>query len=315
MTERARQEPVLLPDTRDLLEEIRRCTGVPVEVRADPSVRGHGRAVYAATDIDTSRHLILYDPKFESFLDHLGGHECGHLVRFACASSVDRVVPVLTSDKRYELTLQLLPEIERLIRAGLPEGAVAEVLPIWLGGTVAQLQNTPADIHIERWLHREFPGLRAVQERSIASMAREYHQVLQPQVERCTPRLLWEASNAMNYAYLKSMADLMERPDFVRPYLRTQAASIGRELLEVLDGSADIGLAGDRLMSDRWAERLRLRGWLNWTLVDRLPVEARRIWRTGGGAITWTENVMLGRPNGKSAGPSAVQSWSGSGRQ
>jgi hypothetical protein len=284
MTERPRHEPTLHHDTRELLEEIRRCSGVPVELRADSSVRGHGRAVYRASDSDTSRHLILFDPKFERFLDHLVAHECGHIVRFSCASRSERAVPVLSRDLRQDLTRQLLPEIERLVQAGLPDGAVAQVLPIWLGGTIAQLQNTPADIHIERWLHRELPELRTIQERSIADMAREYHQVLEPAVEACTPASLWKASNAMNYAYLAAMSELLARPDFIRPYRGTEAESTGRELLRLLDDRDDVGFVGDRLLADEWSKMLGLDGWLQWTPIDRLPTEAQTAWRTGGGA-------------------------------
>ncbi|MBI5263600.1 MAG: hypothetical protein HY852_17465 [Bradyrhizobium sp.] len=257
---------------------------MPVELRADPSVRGHGRAVYRASDPDTSRQLILYDPRFERFLDHLVAHECGHIARFACASPADCVVPVLTRVHRRDLARQLLPEIERLIEAGLPEGAVAAVLPIWLGGTVAQLQNTPADIHIERWLHRTAPGLRGIQERSIADMALEYHQVLRPDVQACTPRQLWNASNAMNYAYLNAMSELLQRPEFIRPYRGTEAERTGRVLLSALDAVDDVGFVGDRSLSDRWATMLGLDGWLHWKRVDDVTTETRGAEPRQGGA-------------------------------
>jgi hypothetical protein len=279
MKERSHEPELnLLPDTRDLIDEIQRATGLPVEIRADSTIRGHGRAVYAASDPDTSRHLILYDPQFDGFIDHLVAHECGHLVRYACASPAERVVPVLTRDQRRTLTQQILPDIEDLIDRGLPERAVAEVLPIWLGGTIAQLQNTPADIHIERWLHREFPGLRRTQTRSVESMAREYHLVLRPEVRSCTPRALWEASNAMNYAYLKALGVVMGREDLVQPYRGSRAESAGAALLRMLDAVPDTGFQGDRSLSDRWAQQLALEGLLNWTRVDRLPEAARHLW-------------------------------------
>src|SRR6478672_571683 len=102
MKERQRRDepPSLLPETRSLLDEIKRCTGCPVEVRADQSLRGYSRAVYVASDADSGRHLILYDPKHERFLDHLVAHECGHIVRLNAASASERQLPVMTVANR-----------------------------------------------------------------------------------------------------------------------------------------------------------------------------------------------------------------------
>lgn len=275
MTERARGDyPALLPETRGLLHEIRDLTGLPVDIQPDPSIRGKGRAVYIASDPSAERHRVLYDPKYERYLDHLVAHECGHIVRVAAASSSERIIAVMTSAQRYDAAIQLLPDIKKLLNRGvIRERYLEDLVPLWLHGTVSQLHNTPADIHIERWLHREFPSLRNVQEASLMSQAQEAHQVLDPSIEECTPRLIWDASNAMNYALMHAAGDLSGRDEFVAPYRGTHAEAVGTELLAMLESTPDTGLVGDRELSDRWADRLGLKGWLAWRRVDDLSAE------------------------------------------
>jgi hypothetical protein len=297
MKERHDREPArLLPDTQELLREIHDLTGLPVDVQCQPALRGKARAVYIACDPTAERHRILYDPKYERFLDHLVAHECGHIVRVAAASPSDRALPVMTSAQRYEASLQLLPGIEDLLERGIIQPEYLDtLLPLWLSGTVYQLHNTPADIHIERWLHREFPGLRKIQAASLMSQAREAHQVLGPEIELCTPRLVWDASNAMNYALMKSAMDLFGPEEFVRPYEGTKAEAVGTELLAMVDSTPDTGLVGDRQLSERFAERLGLKGWLTWRRIDDLPAEHWHIWEKDHASPVITRDERDGR--------------------
>src|SRR5713226_8796243 len=97
MKERERLEhSALLPETRGLLRTIEERTDRVVEIRAEPAIRGHARASYVVSDPDRSRHLILYDPRYASSLDHLIAHECGHIVRFAAGAAAEHLVPVAT---------------------------------------------------------------------------------------------------------------------------------------------------------------------------------------------------------------------------
>src|SRR3990170_7633783 len=123
----------LLPGTRHLVSEIERQSGRPIEIRAAPAIRGRGRAMYAVTDPDPTRHLILYDPAEARHLDHLVAHECGHVLRFARAGPEDKTVPIMTGERRAAAARQLLPELSRLEASGVPEGAIRDVLALWLG--------------------------------------------------------------------------------------------------------------------------------------------------------------------------------------
>ncbi len=264
-----------------MVKEIERDTGRPLEIQAEPRVRGKGRAIYAATDPDPTRHLILYDPSEAVYVDHLVAHECGHLRRFAEAGPKDRRVPVVSAEGRSAAARQFLPSISRLVESGIPEGAVAEMLPVWVGGTVSQLANTPSDVHIEEGLWQHYPGLRAKQRASLVHQVKLSHLGLRPVVAAFTPEPVWLASNAMNYVLAKSVARLLDMPDLTAPYRRSAVHSLGQALVDILDACPDTGLAGDRAISDLWADRLGMQDWFEWRTLDELPAGAKRSWEAG----------------------------------
>lgn len=274
----AHEHEALLPATQDLLHEVEAETGRLVEIRPDARVKDRGRAVYVATDPDPERHLILYDPDQAHHLDHLVAHECGHIVRFARARSFERRLPVLTAERRAAIARELLPGLGRLVNSGVPEGAIRDVLPMWLGGTIAQLADVPSDIRIERWIWKRYPALRQKQSLSLMEQADALALGLRPVVAAFTPDRIWHSSNAMSYTLVKAVSRLLSRPELTRPYRGTAAQGVGEELLAMVDVTPDEGLAGDRALSERWAEHLGILDWLEWRTLDSLPAGFRRVW-------------------------------------
>ena len=255
--------------------------------RGDRPARGHqgrpshsrpGRAIYLVTDPDPERHLIVFDPQEQPFLSHLIGHECGHILRFARAKPEDKTVPVMTGARRAKAIRQLLPDIQKLVERGVPEGAIAEVYSVWLSGTIAQLSDTPADMFIERWLWAEQPGLRRAQEASLRSQVTTLHLVNKPVVAAFTPESVWRASNAMNYALVKTISQLFQDRSLLRPYAGSQSQKLGEELFDMVDSSDDLGLAGDRRLSLQWAKHLGSQDWFEWRRRDELAPGFRHAW-------------------------------------
>jgi hypothetical protein len=272
------EQPPLLPETRRLLTEVGEETGRRVDITADAAIRGRGRAIYVVTDPDPERHLILYDPKEKPHLDHLVGHECGHILRFARAEPEDRTVPVMTGERRAKAIRQLLPDIRKLVDRGVPEGAIADVYSIWLSGTIAQLSDTPADMFIEWWLWSKHPALRRAQEASLRSQVKALHLVNRPVVAAFTPESVWRASNAMNYALVKTVSRLVSDRSLVKPYVRGPVQKLGEELFEMVEESEDLGLAGDRRLSLEWAKRMGFQDWFEWRRLNELAPGFRHAW-------------------------------------
>lgn len=270
--------PELLPATRRLIDDVERETGRPIVVRPDVRVAERGRALYAVTEDRRDRDLVLYDPEQVSFLDHLIGHEAGHILRFHRAAPEDRLVTVLPESGRRRALEQLYPEIERLIRSGLPMRALPDLIPLWLSGTVAQLSDTPSDIWIERWLWDEYPGLRDAQRASLEAQARMLGRVMGRQVEAVTPPTIWLTSNAMNFALLSTVSELLDEPVLLAPYRNSQVRRMGRWLLDAMPSSSEGGLAADRDTSWQWAELLNIPDWLDFQRLDELPPGSRHAW-------------------------------------
>lgn len=267
--EHGRPSDRLLPETQQLLDWVEASTGRPIEIRADPAIRSRGRAIYAVSDPDQSRQLVLYDPLYEQLKDHLIAHECGHIRMFAEAPVRDQVVPVMTVRSRRRAAEELGPDLERLVRKGLPDDAIRRALPIWLSGTVSQLVDTPADSEIERWLWTEWPGLRRVQESSLRDQAKLFRGALSPAVQSVTPTRIWEASNAMNGVLTSGYADLLGDTSLTLAY---QRAGFGRRRLEPLVSAlaGEFGLRNAQRASRAWAEHFGISDWFEWRSLDEV---------------------------------------------
>lgn len=257
----------LLPETKQLLLSVEQKTGRPVEVRRDAGIRLHARAVYVVTDPDRSRHLVLYDPIYEGFVDALIGHEVGHIFHFADASPSERIVPVITSTSRQVAHEDMAAFIHKLERRGLPSTDISEAFNVWTRAVVSQLADTPSDIRIERWLRDSSPRLRATQRAALLSLTNSHAEGMGKWVEEATPRKVWLASNAMSYALTKSISTLLAQPELLEQYKNTSVADLGEELLAIIDTEAK-SLAGDRAVSKRWAERMGFTEWFAWRQLD-----------------------------------------------
>lgn len=270
----------LMPETKALLQNIENQTGHQVEVRLDHAIRERGRAIYVVTDPNSEHHLVLVDPFYEQYLDHLVAHEAGHIIRFAESEPDSRLVPVFTGESVMAWTRQLLPEITSLVAKGLPAHAVGEVMPIWISGMVAQLSDTPSDINIECWIHDELPALRHIQEASLLNQIQTLHLVMLPSVAAVTPKSVFLASNAINYTLVHEVAAMLRRPDLLRPYRNTKAEEIGDLLLGLVSSgsSSKPSLASEREVSQLWAGQLGFSSWFEWRSLDSLPQNYRHAW-------------------------------------
>ena len=121
--------------------------------------------------------------------------------------------------------------------------------------------------------------IRDAQEASLLSQMKANAASMRPVVAAYTPRIVWTASNAMNYASAKAYARLLDRPELVRPYRRTATEKLGEELFKTFEEAPGDGLVFDRQVSDRWAERLGLSDWFEWTTLDLVSPEVRHAWQ------------------------------------
>ena len=264
--ERALESPHIDNEaTLRILGLVERRTGAPVYLLADPSLTGFESANVRFADEKVPVHAIRLDPYYSGFLNHLVAHECAHIIRWSAAAPSERLLPTLTPETLRRARRTLEPHRSRLVEEGIPEEWITDLFDFWIRGLVTQVTNIPADIRIERWLHRQFPQLRHIQARSLTVQLREYRMALAPQVQEVTPPPLFLASNAVNYAYAAEVGPLIGQAEATDIYSESGARDLGDKLRHAL-GPVRPGHQGhDRETADRWARILGIRGWYKWT--------------------------------------------------
>lgn len=264
-----------------MIQSVEGQTGRPVLLRPEPGLAGKAHAAYAASDPDERRHLVLYDPEYADYLNHLLPHELGHVQLFTGAESDDRLLPHIDGETRAQARRVLLAELPAsarpLLRSTLD---LTEILDLWSSGVIVQASNYPQDILIERMIFNEHPDLRASQRQSLARMAQESHDGLDSRIMMVTPKTVSVASQAMNYALLKSCARFLGEPWMVRPYRRTTFEHVGEELLDIFNAVQPEDLGGSIEVSRRWNEHLGIDSWFRWAPARGTGSQPRAFWET-----------------------------------
>lgn len=267
MEERERQE-LLLPETREVLARAERLAGLPVVLVPDPSLGeiAQARLILARRG---EPFQIRFNPEDVGARDHLIAHECGHIWRIWSAPENERMAPALDERGRRRARRRMSAELALLEEAGIPRPGVDELFQMWHQGIVLQLWNAPQDLRIEEWLYREYPGLRASQERSLSRILDLCVQLFVHPERALTPQRVFHASNAMNAATAVQFARLFGDNSFADFYRGVGLREEGAELCsEVLD-APDTGYAGDRETTERWAKRFGLKEWFRWVRFAR----------------------------------------------
>ena len=89
-------------------------------------------------------------------------------------------------------------------------------------------------------------------------------------VKQATPHLLYEGSNAINYAYLRSIG-IMLGQSLVRDYTDSVIVELGKRLAAVLE-EPDTGFEGDVHESNQWAATLGIGDWFDWQPFEDVPL-------------------------------------------
>jgi hypothetical protein len=127
-------------------------------------------------------------------------------------------------------------------------------------------------IRIERWIAKEYPELESKQRRFLVD--REVNDslaVASAEVERMTPRVIFEPSNAMNFAFVRTIGEIVGE-NYTRSYYNHPAIlRIGRELFEVVDQVEDNTYVGDIELISRWASILNISEWFVFRDFEDMP--------------------------------------------
>ena len=272
----------LLEETRCILSDVEKETGRPV--RVVPGEQHHPSRTalsegYRAQDLNAIR--IHYNTKALS-IDYAVAHEAIRRLRFLKAAPEQRLVLGSNQETRTRAYGRLEQDLNR--HPDRLRKAVREIQPILYDGILTQLMSMPSDFWIhqylkEHYVNEQYPRFSAALQKGVDANVRVCHRVLAEPSMAMFPQTLYIASNAMNAAFAGFMAELMEKPEYARPYLGTPFQALGTRLREL--NPSEQGHPGDRAATDHWAEALGLKGWYVWTKMENemnalLPVRLRR---------------------------------------
>jgi hypothetical protein len=151
--------------TQKVIELIREKTGVPVLVKADPSLRTWAAVMMARRG--AAAHIVTFNPKAGGDTDYAICSQCSSILRFFMVPETDRFEFGATPRGRQEVQ-QLLDEHLRSSGQSLPKEALAQMGNGLFLGLMLQLRSVPIGLRSDAWLAREYPEL-ASQQKAFAS--------------------------------------------------------------------------------------------------------------------------------------------------
>jgi len=261
-----RQLTGLEGDVVAILGQTEVLTGKPIEFVEDESLWILASVRMARSSMPA--HVIRFRKADPVVLSHLIAHECGHVQRMFAAPPDKRVVPV-TRPEHVDRAFRILAADLCVTIDTMDEQHARELLTMWHQGIVSQVVNLNVDYRIESWLYREYPGMRPNQEKSIGLQVQMSVAGLASNVKRDTPHMVYEGSNAVNYAYLRSVG-IMLGQNLVRDYTDAAIVKLGKQLAAVLE-EPDTGFEGDVRESNQWAAMAGIRDWFDWQAFEEMP--------------------------------------------
>jgi len=256
----------LLDPVREILDTLCAVSGKGVQAVLRPDLKSLARLRMAGPD--TQAHVLFHRGDDNPVVNHVIANECGHLIRLFAAPPERRRVAVANERTRSLYQREIREDIQRLsLIHGI--GTLGEFLPLWYESVVFQLTRMPPDIGIERWLHREYPGLREIQRMALVEQQAKAAAVLSRGIRRMTPRKVYDVSQAMNYAFFRIMEPLAG-VNLTAPYERSLYVLQGEELAGRADRTLRDDHEGDVELTRQWAESLALSGWIEWRRLDEV---------------------------------------------
>ena len=250
----------LLEPVCAILGTLRDMTGRDVQFVRKPDLTSLARMRMAGGA--ASAHVLFYRDESNPLINHVIANECAHLIRLFRTPVERRFVAVANERTQARYREEIREDIQRLsLIHGL--GTLRDFIPLWYESAVFQLTRMPPDIMIERWLYRQYPGLREIQRNALTEQQVRAVSVLARGIRRMTPGKIYDVSQIMNYAFFKLTGELLGIR-LVEPYERTRYRLEGDELATWTADHYSEDHEGDVSVIDHWAEALQLSEWFQW---------------------------------------------------
>ena len=252
--------------------------GIAVELREDNSLTGILAIAESAWRHNTSSHVIRYSGKDTIVIPHLVAHELEHLSMEYKDRQVGRNRLFASSAKTREHAIRAIKnDIFKASQRGYNESSLTSLMLEFINGLAQQLYSCPLDMLVEFRIYHDFPELVSNQLVSLDIISKNAYQAISnPDNKRLAPKIIFEASSAMNAAYALFIDYLYgQRTNYSKAYDYNSIA-VGRELYDLwCDVMNDYHPGRDYELVDRFADVLRLKNWYEWLddVTQTSPVE------------------------------------------
>jgi len=249
--------------------EIAALSGYPVKVRTEAVPGQLSGVAQMAWKRGRDHHVVQVSDRLASAdTQHIEAHELTHIRLEALARNQSRNRWFATTAASRELAIRSLgPDINKLERKGYSGDAITRVVLDLVGGLCASVFNTPLDMLIEVFLHREMPTLRHAQFVSLHRLATEaLAATTHAEVRKLTPPKVLRASTALNGAAALFLDDFAHgTTDFWTHYKQLDGANASPRLFQLWKDRRDALQPGDEYeVVDAFADLLGLRDWYEW---------------------------------------------------
>ena len=243
-----------------IAERVEQVTGKEIDFRLKPKLGV--RAITSMARQSMDRHVILFNPNEAPHLSHVLAHECARILRMHATPTEHRKVPASTPE-----TLRAARDEIRGQAQFLPAHLRDEMIDMWIHGLITQVTSQPIDVRIEEWLADNYPGLSEEQKRSLRTETRTITANISPDVRSTTPDTIFKRSNALNYAYLDHIGDILERSFESKFREHPEIVALGQTLSDMIEAS-DIS---DQELVNRMAAAIDVRHWFVWLNFEDMP--------------------------------------------
>lgn len=244
----------LRPETMGIVQRVEALSGCPVEFRPDDALSV--QATLQKARHGAASHVLRYLPG-SGPLDYWVAYQCGYALRFYALPPDQRMDFVDTGDAAPHIESLLLADPSLSPDDQMRVPMFARQIEQW---ALMTLLSYPVGMQVDRWLHAEYPQLRADQTIGMAQVQAENLRLLSLSHGRLTvpvPLL------GMPAAYALLVDHLLGQSVHGVAYRAAGVMSMGQTLFELQQQFAD-DPAQDRALIDAWGQALGMSSWYRW---------------------------------------------------
>lgn len=211
-------------------------------------------------------HTLTVSGPYRDHLTHFALGAAYKIIRFFEQPAEERYLPASeTRSGLPERERRALRELEPWSR--LPRADFENMAEFLYRGTVRQLTSYPVDLRVEHEIAEQLPEHGERQRAYLERQVRDFEPTFDPEMAAALPERISRASQGMNVAFAEEAAELTKTRSG-RMCREAQYRAVGERLREELHDMKGFGARGDRLLTDRWAEKLGLRHWYEWRRME-----------------------------------------------